>query len=368
MMIPHELQLVAQKVGDGDSVSVTVRRLLSWFGHARRGRLVVRSVRRALTRVGLQTLPRLDALSLDEPIVLVPTSPSKPPGVVAAGAHRETKKAVEKKIDSTLHDPAYRIGRLAAASRPPQSIGPDEPLSKAMTIMMQEGFSQLPVMTGKRTVIGVITFKSIASRWAFDKTADRVKDCLDRDVPIVAESLPLFRAIDLVGRDGFVLVRGKDNTIQGIVTSSDVTETVLEVARPYMLLREIEEQIRILIAGGRFTAAELAAMRTDADQWRAVEKVEHLTLGQCVRLLENRDNWQRIGLAIDRSEFVKKLHVVVRIRNRVMHFAADGLSAAELDLLKKTARFFRDLGNMRGGRGTIAKRGPGPDVPPALSA
>src|SRR5450631_1414433 len=64
------------------------------------------------------------------------------------------------------YDPTFRIGSLPAANKNPLVVGQDDTLAKAVTIMLQRDFSQLPVMQGEREVRGVIACKSICSRLA----------------------------------------------------------------------------------------------------------------------------------------------------------------------------------------------------------
>ena len=53
-----------------------------------------------------------------------------------------------------------------------------------------------------------------------------------------------------------VLVRGKDRTITGIVTTSDLSREYHQKAAPFLLLGEVEDRIRILISRN-LSAAEI---------------------------------------------------------------------------------------------------------------
>ncbi len=48
-------------------------------------------------------------------------------------------------------------------------------MSEAITIMLENDFSQIPVMIGERTVKGVVTWKSIARQVAFGKDYQLVR-------------------------------------------------------------------------------------------------------------------------------------------------------------------------------------------------
>ena len=79
------------------------------------------------------------------------------------------EKGEEKGAPSAYADPIYRISKLASATRKPLSVSPDTKLEEAVTHMLTNDFSQLPVMTSGRDVKGIITWTSIGSRLAMGK-------------------------------------------------------------------------------------------------------------------------------------------------------------------------------------------------------
>ena len=113
-----------------------------------------------------------------------------------------------------------------------------------------------------------------------------------------------------------------------------------EQTEPFLLLSEIENQLRRLI-DGRFSPEELKNAKDSADKEREVDGVADLTFGECTRLLEKEEHWQRLGVRLDRKTFVKQLIEVRDIRNDVMHFDPDGLSANELQRLKDVRRLIQ---------------------------
>ncbi len=60
-------------------------------------------------------------------------------------------------------DPIYRISKLASATRKPLSVSPGANLEEAVTHMLINDYSQLPVMTSDRDVKGVITWTALFS-------------------------------------------------------------------------------------------------------------------------------------------------------------------------------------------------------------
>jgi len=360
--VPSKLKEAAERVGKGEKVTLTVRQLLSWFGYERRGVQVVHDIRDALQKVVLVTKPDFVFEWIDAEIELA--SPI-PPGLKAPTASGPRSLALPpdlteaKTITGSIGDPTYRIGKLDPANNPPVSVKPDATLSEAVTIMLRDDFSQLPVMTTDREVKGVVTWRSIAKRLFFRGECDSVQECIDTSVEIVSADVSLFGVITLVAKNDFVLVRNKEKKISGIVTASDLSNSFYELGRPFLLLSEIENHLRGMI-DGKFTVDELRTARNPSDVDREVTAVSDLTFGEYVRLLQNPDLWGKVGLAIDRVAFVKDLEKTNGIRNDVMHFDPEGIAPDDLIYLEKQARFIQELHEILGvskvGESWVARR------------
>jgi hypothetical protein len=208
--------------------------------------------------------------------------------------------------------------------------------------MMANGYSQLPIMIGERDVKGMISWDSIARKLVLSNACTSVMDCAEPHREINADA-SLFAAIPEIVQSQYVLVRDpKDKRITGIITGADLSIQFQQLAEPFLLLGEIEHQIRRLIEN-RFTAAELAAVKDPGDTEREVHSVSDLSLGECVRLLENNDRWEKLGLNIDRVEFIREAHRIRGIRNDVMHFDPDPMGVDELLALRRFAAFVTEL-------------------------
>ncbi|MGF6873031.1 hypothetical protein OKW35_002503 [Paraburkholderia sp. MM5477-R1] len=211
-----------------------------------------------------------------------------------------------------------------------------------MTTMLLRDFSQLPVMTNERDLKGVVSWESIARHLQFDaERPTTVRQCMDQGVE-VKESDSLFDVIRLIAAESYVLVRAADNRIKGIVTSTDLNLQFQQLSEPFLLLGEIENFVRSLI-DGKFTGEQLREVRDGADEGRPVDSVADLTLGEIIRLMENPERWQRIGLQIDRVIFKKELDRVRLIRNDVMHFDPDPISAEDHQSLRAFVQFLHQI-------------------------
>jgi CBS domain-containing protein len=351
--VPPELRQVADQVAQGQRPVVTVRVLLSWFfGSQRRGRWIVSYIRRACDKLDLMTEPDFDSTYIDGQVTFVPKTEMKPEAATATAA---IEVAVGHSVDAvvvtaepalvvpekTPVDPTHRIGRLDIANRPPLSVTPDTTITEAITIMLMNDFSQLPVMTSDREVKGLFSWKSLGSFWSQGGKCTRVGEAMDRHSEIDAAA-SLFAAIDLLRQHDCVLVRDGQKKISGIITSYDISVTFSELSEPFLILDEIENHIRRLIEGN-LTVEELANARDPGDSERRVEAVTDLTLGECMRLIERPEAWEKLHLQIDRATFVKGLDDIRRIRNDVMHFDPEGTDESDLKRLRDFNGFLQRL-------------------------
>jgi CBS domain-containing protein len=235
-------------------------------------------------------------------------------------------------------DPTHRVSGLAAANRKPASVKPESLLQEATTIMQMNGYSRLPVMRNERDVAGIVTWQSIGTRLALGRECTHVRQCME-PIEVIPETTRLFDAIRVVSRHGYVLVRGADRTITGMVTETDLTHQLGQFAGPFLFVGEIEGHLRNLIHG-KFTPEELQAVSVGD---KPVEGSSDLTFGGFCRLLENPDNWERLNLGVDRAEFAKRLNAVREMRNDLMHFNPDGIGDEHRATLRNVARFFDQL-------------------------
>jgi CBS domain-containing protein len=351
-----QLAAVAAQLNAGTQPSVvTVRTFLSWFGIQRRGYYKVREIRAALRKAGLLTVPDFESAYIDSAMTfaLPPVSGTgavAPPPLTVSGSAAVAVSlsvatadgvAVPALLGGATADPTYRIGKLAAANKPPISVKPGASVQEAVTLLLSHDFSQLPVMQSEYSVKGMVSWASIGSRLALGQKGDTVDDFIETPIEFSADA-SLFAVIGtIVGKD-YVLIRGEKNKITGIVTTSDLSVQFGQLGEPFLLLGEIENHVRRLI-DGKFTLDEVKQARDPADADRDVKSVADLAFGEYVRLLSKPERWNKLNLSVDRSVFVKQLDQVREIRNDVMHFDPDGVDNEDLATLRRFGRFLATL-------------------------
>ncbi|MBN3840975.1 CBS domain-containing protein [Burkholderia sp. Ac-20349] len=342
---------IAQSLQDGRPVEpISVRELIGWFDALRRGANVNRSVRRALEQAGLETVPDFEGSHIDGRVQLMlanalqqePQAGEEPGQQAGDQPMAQEVEAVVEFVGGAGVEPAYRVSRLLDPRLPLVTIGPDATLEQAATLMLRHDYSQLPVMTNERDVRGVVSWESIGPAMTLGHPPPRfVRECMRQHVEVKATD-SIFQVINRIIESSYVLVRDERRVVVGILTTTDLSQQFQDLAEPFLLIGEIENHIRALI-DGRFTQLELEAVRNENDPERSVESVADLTLGEHIRLIQNPDNWVRLGLRVDRGVFVKELDEIRQLRNDVMHFDSDRITDVERDSLRNFVQFLHQL-------------------------
>lgn len=324
----------------------TVREFLSWAGAERRGTSIVIRLQKLLNENTLTTIPDFESAYIDSQISFARTDQADNQPIPEAANEPVAEITSETSRPSPQHlyiDPAYRISKLEAANIIPESVKPDEPLQVATTKMLAYGYSQLPVMTNERNVKGIITWTGIGSRLALGTCTgvQPVRDFMDQHTE-VSSTASLFEVIGLVAQTDHVLVRAEDGRITGVITASDISLQFRQLTEPFLILGEIENNVRRLI-GQHFSLETLKTVLDPEDAERQIEGVFDLTFGEYIRLLQNPANWELLGLQIDRATFISSLDSVRLIRNDVMHFDPDGIASNRLEELRTFSGFLQRL-------------------------
>ncbi|RWE12787.1 MAG: CBS domain-containing protein [Mesorhizobium sp.] len=335
----------------GKEAKTTVRTLLAAFGSRRRRANVVETIRDALQEAGLVTVPDFTSTWIDAEIAF--TEPPQEIAPADAGAAPDAPDEAEAELKPSVEpkEAMQLIRMLSAANRGVLSVKPQDTLEVAITLMLAQDYSQLPVMTGPRDLKGVVSWKSIGGRLAQRSKLLTVADAMEPGV-IVKETDSLFEVTTLVISNDFVFVASvPDNRIIGIVTATDLSEQFQTLSEPFLLIGQIENQIRNLMHD-RFDLETLRAACNDNDPARRdrVSGIADLTFGEYIRILEIEANWSKLDFVADRATFINAMDRVREIRNDVMHFDPDGIEDDQFLQLRKFSRFLTRLERLSGGR------------------
>ncbi|MCC6488801.1 MAG: CBS domain-containing protein [Candidatus Hydrogenedentes bacterium] len=350
----------------GKSRELTVRELLGYFWQERRGKDVTRYMRSKLTSLGVETDPAFDEVHIDSIITLQPrmkrprgrppkfpkpTATAKPtllPTPTPRPRHEKPELEDLASIEESIEEQRRTylpIGVLEAANRTPVHVRPGDELGKVTFYLVSEGISHLPVLRDSRNAEGIITWESLGKANVGGKPPNTARDCMDPYVRVVGLDTPLFDAVRDIIQGGAILVRAKDNTICGMVTTRTIAEQFVVLSEPFLFLEQIENHLRDLLARARLNKLQLREIVDPSDDKRAncIQSVDGLTFGEYLRALGREDIWKRLNLGFSRKLFVERLDKVREIRNAVMHFHPDGISEGDRDLLAKTREMLQGL-------------------------
>lgn len=242
------------------------------------------------------------------------------------------------KATTKLVDPVKKVMLLDAANSVPQSIGLESTLQEAVSKMLYYRYSQLPVILNERDVRGFVSWETIGKALSQGKTSNELKDYTEKNITILSYDTPLLSAVKQVYDSGFVLIRGQDKTICGIVTTTDISLQFLKMTEPFLLIEQIENYIR-QIFHGRLLLEDLQSFCGDNGS-RVINSIDDLVFGEYIRLIQNPNMWDKLELtSVQKNFFEEKLDLIRKARNDIMHFHPDGISNEQLDDLNSMSQF-----------------------------
>lgn len=315
------LEALAKEIKEtGSSKTITPRMLVAAVGYERRSRGACCMIDRFLDENDLEVEPHYQDVWPDNYIELRP----KP-------------KAKKRRRE----DPIKRIGLLKAANTKPTTVDNSDGLDKAITLMMMNNYSQIPVMSGARKIVGYISWETIGEARSKGIDTNEVKDYKKDGIKVYKRDVPLMLAIREIYKNDFIVVVENDGSPCGIVTTADVSSQFLTWTEPFVMLEQIENQVRHLL-DDKILLEDLK--NVCKEEGREVNAIDDLTFGEYQRLFENPKYWERIGLkSVDRALFVQMFDDVRNIRNDVMHFDPEGIDDTSREKLKSMANFLNKL-------------------------
>lgn len=241
-------------------------------------------------------------------------------------------------------DPIKRVHFMNAANNKPIYVDKNASLMHAITLMQQNGYSQLPVVSSnERNLFGFISWTTIGNARQRGVNSDLVKDYTSEHITSISKDMPLLDAINIIAKDKFVVVLNEDKSLQGIITTADIVSEFLAITQSeaFILLGQIERQIRIILRNGEILLEDIKSVCQEED--RDVQTIDDLTFGEYQRLIENDKIWGKLKLNTDHKDFITALDKVRQIRNDVMHFDPDGIDTGAIVVLRKVARYLEEL-------------------------
>lgn len=317
--LDHQLKQAAAATGDRP-VSLTVRRLLSWWGEDRRTPEIVDQIQTDLTRFGLTTDPPFTKVWAESEVTLRPLPPNA------------TLGAEESDADGTL-----RIGHLPTANRGVATVSGTDPISTAITIMTVNDYSQLAVMEPTGTFSGVISERSI-TKAVLRSNLTTVADARVGARGVKREDYVL-TLVDELCEHGFCIVIDDEGRPVGIVTVTDLLEELVSRHSPILTISTIELRVRHRV----FARLDHAEIEPYLPKRGKRDRHAAPTLGRYPDMLKNPHRWRKLDWNIDHGYFIKMLRIVAATRNELVHFTPDPPTSERLNEIERFAKALRDL-------------------------
>lgn len=143
----------------------------------------------------------------------------------------------------------YPVENLIEGRGKPTTVGPTDSAHKALTLMIEHDFSQLPVVDEANQPLGMITYESILralSNFGAGLEDLRVSNATVRAYRYRCED-DLFDVLGRLKETNAVLIVDGEDKLSGIVTSYDSTEYFRRRAEDMMWVEDIESTVKDLI-------------------------------------------------------------------------------------------------------------------------
>lgn len=237
----------------------------------------------------------------------------------------------------------FQISRLLEERTAPICVAGQKPIHDALTLMIENNFSQLPVVDDHGKLVGIISEKTLTRSYYHLRgkisLLDMNVDQCTAPAVIVKQEDDLFVALDQLHKVAAVIVVDNDNKPIGIVTDYDTTHFFRDLYADLLRVEDIEVTLRQRTESAfpdevSMTNALIAAFGSNQqDQSKPNKDYKTLTLGSHISMIKNPTNWSRFqGTFEPQGVFEELMHQVREIRNQLAHFR-EKLSIVQRDAL-----------------------------------
>ncbi|MEW6180982.1 MAG: DUF4268 domain-containing protein [Chloroflexota bacterium] len=233
----------------------------------------------------------------------------------------------------------YQVEQLLRGKPEPLCASPQESVLEALQKMLENDYSQLPVVEEKgekKYIKGIIRYKDIVQSMLHLELslADlQVVDAMLTTPRLYYLDDDLFDMLDALQEHNAVLITDREKVLLGIITTWDVMAYFRARSEDLMRIEDIESTIKELIrnactdADGNLNEKVLEQSiaditRKQRDNSEKPPEFEELTLSQYIHLLLHSRIWERVGPVFRNKRDIlrKNLDDIREIRNLLTHF------------------------------------------------
>ena len=224
----------------------------------------------------------------------------------------------------------FPIKHLLDEKKAPLCVQTDTLVRDALALMVENDFSQLPIIDKYGRLTGIITEQTIITTYYHTEGAISlldlpVIDCQSQAVTLDPES-DIFEALDRLERV-YAVVIVEDEKPVGILTDFDSTQFFRDLTEGLILVEDIEVSIRQIIDAVFPDERELNNAlinqfgATGEDRLIPRKTLDQLTFGNTMYLIKNEQNWVKFQPVFGNQEmFTGLMDQVRQIRNQLTHF------------------------------------------------
>lgn len=224
----------------------------------------------------------------------------------------------------------FPVKQLLKDKEPPLCITKEAKVRDALSLMVQNDYSQLPIVDEKGDLVGIITEQIIISMYfhtsgmvsLMDLTIDH---CQIKPVTISADS-DIFEALDLL-RDNYAIVVVESGKPHGILTAYDTTHFFCDLSEGLILIEDIEVTLRryiehIFPTEHALNAALMRAFKGNKqDPTRPARSYDELSYNEHIQLIITEENWGSFSTYLGPKDlFIRLMTQVGQTRNQLAHF------------------------------------------------
>lgn len=226
----------------------------------------------------------------------------------------------------------FPISQLIAEKEEPLCISKNTKVGDALALMLENDFSQLPIVDEQDNLTGIITENSILRIYyhSKDRTSllEKTVDHCQNSSPITIEAEnDIFDALDLLQKT-YAVVVVKNRKPIGILTDYDTTNFFRNNSEEMILVQDIEISLRQYIDSIlENDRAKLAAMmhafgtERNGDPTKPAREYEALTFGEYIQLITCDRNWEKFEEIFESKEiFLNLMNAARDIRNQLAHY------------------------------------------------
>src|SRR6266480_5147025 len=144
----------------------------------------------------------------------------------------------------------FTVQQLIEGRQEPVAVSPQDTVKKALELMIEHDFSQLPVVDESRKALGIVTSDSILralNNFSVPLADLHVSHAMVKIHRKYSPDEDLFDLLDDLKNTYAVLIINTEESLIGIVTSYDTTEYFRRRAEDMMFVEDIETTLRDFI-------------------------------------------------------------------------------------------------------------------------